>query len=115
MLCEEQSTRVVHSSASSTLKHDSKQCPPPLPVVPVLQRRPAGGCNREALPHRLPFGCTRPSPPPPPPALRSPAASRCFLLCADDPLVAAIAQQFLTDREAHDKTAAEWAKRYASA
>lgn len=34
---------------------------------------------------------------------------------ADDPLVASIAQQYLTDREAHDRTATEWAKRYASA
>lgn len=32
---------------------------------------------------------------------------------AGDPLVASIAQQYLTDREAHDRTAAEWAKRYA--
>ncbi len=31
-----------------------------------------------------------------------------------DPLVGAIAQQFTADREAHDKTAAEWTKRYAS-
>lgn len=46
--------------------------------------------------------CPRPPAPPPP--------------CpADDPLVASIAQQYLADREAHDKTAAEWAKRYASA
>jgi ubiquitin-conjugating enzyme E2 D/E len=39
----------------------------------------------------------------------------CPSLAADDPLVASIAQQFLADREGHDKTAAEWAKRYASA
>jgi ubiquitin-conjugating enzyme E2 D/E len=32
----------------------------------------------------------------------------------DDPLVGSIAQQLLADREAHDKTAAEWTKRYAS-
>ncbi|KAI8477270.1 MAG: ubiquitin-conjugating enzyme/RWD-like protein [Monoraphidium minutum] len=32
----------------------------------------------------------------------------------NDPLVGSIAQQLLTDREAHDKTAAEWTKRYAS-
>ena len=32
---------------------------------------------------------------------------------ADDPLVASIAQQLLSDREGHDKTAAEWTKRYA--
>eukprot|EP00887_Chlorella_sp_A99_P008004 scaffold12.g8004.t1 len=31
----------------------------------------------------------------------------------DDPLVASIAQQYLADREAHDKTATEWTKRYA--
>eukprot|EP00798_Chlamydomonas_sp_ICE-L_P013058 gene13058-3662_t len=31
----------------------------------------------------------------------------------DDPLVGSIAQQFLNDRELHDKTAAEWTKRYA--
>jgi len=37
-----------------------------------------------------------------------------LLLCiADDPLVGSIAQQYLADREAHDKTAAEWVKRYA--
>lgn len=34
-------------------------------------------------------------------------------VCADDPLVGSIAQQYLTDRELHDKTAAEWTKRYA--
>jgi len=34
-----------------------------------------------------------------------------FLL--DDPLVGNIAQQLLADKEAHDKTAAEWTKRYA--
>jgi ubiquitin-conjugating enzyme E2 D/E len=33
---------------------------------------------------------------------------------ADDPLVGSIAQQLLTDKAAHDKTAAEWTKRYAS-
>jgi hypothetical protein len=27
--------------------------------------------------------------------------------------VGSIAQQYITDREAHDKTAAEWTKRYA--
>ena len=32
----------------------------------------------------------------------------------DDPLVGSIAQQYLADRAAHDKTAAEWTKRYAS-
>jgi hypothetical protein len=32
----------------------------------------------------------------------------------DDPLVGAIAQQYTSDRAAHDKTAAEWTKRYAS-
>jgi hypothetical protein len=32
----------------------------------------------------------------------------------DDPLVGSIAQQFLTDRPLHDKTAAEWTKRYAT-
>ena len=30
-----------------------------------------------------------------------------------DPLVGSIAQQYLEDREAHDKMAAEWNKRYA--
>ncbi|KAG7668171.1 hypothetical protein Ndes2437B_g07330 [Nannochloris sp. 'desiccata'] len=30
-----------------------------------------------------------------------------------DPLVGNIAQQLLADKEAHDKTAAEWTKRYA--
>lgn len=30
-----------------------------------------------------------------------------------DPLVGSIAQQYLTDRAAHDKTAAEWTRRYA--
>ncbi len=34
-------------------------------------------------------------------------------MIADDPLVGSIAQQYLTDREAHDTTAAEWTKRYA--
>ena len=32
----------------------------------------------------------------------------------DDPLVGSIAQQYIADREAHDKAAAEWTKRYAS-
>jgi ubiquitin-conjugating enzyme E2 D/E len=32
---------------------------------------------------------------------------------ADDPLVGSIAQQLLADKEAHDKTAADWTKRYA--
>jgi hypothetical protein len=32
---------------------------------------------------------------------------------ADDPLVGSIAQQYLTDKDAHDKTAADWVKRYA--
>ncbi len=32
---------------------------------------------------------------------------------SDDPLVGSIAQQYLADREAHDRTAAEWTKRYA--
>jgi ubiquitin-conjugating enzyme E2 E len=36
-------------------------------------------------------------------------------LCAEDPLVASIAQQYIADREAHDKTAADWTKRYALA
>ena len=39
--------------------------------------------------------------------------SLAYLRCADDPLVGNIAQQLLTDREGHDKTAAEWTKRYA--
>merc|ERR1712060_613943 len=30
-----------------------------------------------------------------------------------DPLVTSIAQQYLSDREAHDKTAAEWTRKYA--
>ncbi len=30
-----------------------------------------------------------------------------------DPLVGSIAQQLLADKEAHDKTAAEWTRRYA--
>ena len=39
--------------------------------------------------------------------------SRWLCARAEDPLVGSIAQQLLTDREAHDKTAAEWTKRYA--
>jgi ubiquitin-protein ligase len=31
-----------------------------------------------------------------------------------DPLVGSIAQQLIQNREEHDKTAAEWVKRYAS-
>lgn len=38
----------------------------------------------------------------------------CLCVCTEDPLVGSIAQQYLADREAHDKTAAEWVKRYAS-
>ena len=33
--------------------------------------------------------------------------------CAEDPLVGSIAQQLLQDKEQHDKTAAEWTRRYA--
>ena len=32
---------------------------------------------------------------------------------AEDPLVGAIAQEYINDRAKHDKTAAEWTKRYA--
>lgn len=32
----------------------------------------------------------------------------------DDPLVGSIAHQLRTDKEAHDKTAKEWTRRYAS-
>ena len=32
---------------------------------------------------------------------------------AEDPLVGSIAQQYITDREAHDKQAAEWTRRFA--
>eukprot|EP00897_Mesotaenium_endlicherianum_P007398 jgi/Mesen1/6687/ME000343S05857 len=32
----------------------------------------------------------------------------------DDPLVGSIAQQYLSDRPTHDKTAAEWTRRYAT-
>jgi len=32
--------------------------------------------------------------------------------CLDDPLVASIANQYLTDREEHDRIAKDWAKRY---
>ena len=42
---------------------------------------------------------------------------RCALLniCVGaDPLVANIAQQYMTDREGHDKIAAEWTKKYAT-
>lgn len=42
--------------------------------------------------------------------------SICSLLTdcnPNDPLVGSIAQQYLADREAHDRTAAEWTKRYA--
>ena len=43
--------------------------------------------------------------------------SICSLLTdanPDDPLVGNIAQQYLTDRKTHDKTAAEWTQRYAT-
>lgn len=32
---------------------------------------------------------------------------------ADDPLVGSIAQQYIKDRATHDKTAADWTRRYA--
>lgn len=32
---------------------------------------------------------------------------------AADPLVGSIAQQLLTDKEGHNKTASEWTRRYA--
>jgi ubiquitin-conjugating enzyme E2 D/E len=31
----------------------------------------------------------------------------------EDPLVGSIAQQLLADKDVHDKTAAEWTRRYA--
>ncbi len=31
----------------------------------------------------------------------------------EDPLVGSIAQQLLADKDAHDRTAAEWTRRYA--
>lgn len=36
-----------------------------------------------------------------------------FCAAAEDPLVGSIAKQYMEDRELHDKTAAEWTKRYA--
>lgn len=62
-----------------------------------------GGNHTWRLPLRWPREPRRPTPPPTPSA--NPPA--------DDPLVGSIAQQYLTDRELHDKTAAEWTKRYA--
>ena len=39
---------------------------------------------------------------------------RCAVdLRVEDPLVGSIAQQYITDREAHDKQAAEWTRRFA--
>ena len=45
----------------------------------------------------------------------APLTERAHLrLCrAEDPLVGAIAQEYINDREKHDKTAAEWTRRYA--
>lgn len=34
-------------------------------------------------------------------------------MAPEDPLVGAIAQEYLHDREKHDKTALEWTRRYA--
>ena len=36
-----------------------------------------------------------------------------FSTCAEDPLVGSIAKQLLDDKDEHDKTAAEWTKRFA--
>ena len=36
-----------------------------------------------------------------------------LVLCAEDPLVGNIAQLYMTNREEHDKTAAEWTRRFA--
>ena len=36
-----------------------------------------------------------------------------LLSISEDPLVGSIAQQLLADKEAHDRTAAEWTRRYA--
>lgn len=50
------------------------------------------------------WGCAPlPTPPHPTPSPLPP----------EDPLVGSIAQQLLADREAHDKSAAEWTRRYA--
>lgn len=35
------------------------------------------------------------------------------VVCAEDPLVGNIAQLYMTNREEHDKTAAEWTRRFA--
>lgn len=37
-----------------------------------------------------------------------------FFFCIDDPLVGSIAQEYLLDREKHDRTAKEWTKIYAT-
>lgn len=41
------------------------------------------------------------------------AAETSLLSSADDPLVGSIAQEYLVDRAKHDKTAAEWTRRFA--
>ena len=40
-------------------------------------------------------------------------ANEQHIECAEDPLVTSIAQQLLQDKKAHDKTAAEWTRRFA--
>ena len=59
---------------------------------------------------------------------RNPVATKCgnqlrrtklrrtylFLNQKDDPLVGAIANDYINDREKHDATAKEWTKRYAT-
>jgi ubiquitin-protein ligase len=63
-------------------------------------RRPCGPAWRLGAPAAAPVG-------------RGGACARLTQRCAEDPLVGAIAQEYIADREKHDKTAAEWTRRYA--
>lgn len=91
-------------------------CNPSEPASPPERRPPLAAWSqcRRACSHRQQARrrCSTPLCPrqrlQPPAALSRPAR-------ADDPLVGSIAQQYMSDREQHDKTAAEWTKRYASA
>lgn len=84
----------------------SALCWEPLASTPKLPRYihgPGVLCLCTLL---LPVDATPPTRPPTHPPTHPP-------MPADDPLVGSIAQQLLTDKEGHDKQAAEWTKRFA--
>ena len=85
--------------APRATRHDSAQ---PLRCVRMKRLRPVLRCCLPWL-TRARVAC----------ALAVALARRFCRTHAEDPLVGAIAQEYIADREKHDKTAAEWTRRYA--